>query len=599
MVDVHAHVVPPSLLAELSATSAGIHGFSAERIDKGWVVTVPGCGPTRPAGARMTELGPRRVWMSRTGITEQVLSPWMEVLSGDLAPNAARDWARRLNDAMAATAAALGGGTRALATVATCDGESAAAGLEEVRSRPEMAGVLLTTSPGRGVTLHDPEFDGFWATAEREGIPIVLHPPTCGPSTALPALGGMGDVHGRLLDTTLAVTALILHGLLDRYPLLRLVLVHGGGFLPYQAARIDGGYRTRDAFAGELERGLPSAYLPHLYYDTAALSPPAIAFLTRLAGTGRVLLGSDYPFALSDPDPARTVLSAGLPPEKTMAVLRRQRRHRLPDPRLNPRRSDEAGPVRLPRAPRAGRGAGHAARVRRRGEGAGRRPEPDADAELPAGPDRAPGRHQPDDAASTETACRRGHGRDPGAGAAAARGALERIGQALPVLTEALGQVAHPQIRNRGTVCGSLAHADPAAELPSVMSVLDATFTVVSARGTPQVPVADFFQFHLTTAMEPDELLLRVRIELPPAGTYSAFCEFATRRGDFALAGVAAVVAFDAAGVVTSCRVAAAGVAPTPHRLRPVEEWSLGSAAGRRRAARGGAPRRRRRRPDG
>jgi aminocarboxymuconate-semialdehyde decarboxylase len=320
-VDVHAHVVPPSLLAELSAASAGIHGFTAERVDRGWVVTVPGSGPTRPAGARMTEVGPRRVWMSRRAITEQVLSPWMDLQAGDLKPRAARDWARRLNDAMAATAASLGGGTRALATVATCDGDSAAAGLEEVRSRPEMAGVLLTTAPAGGVALHDPEFAGFWATAEHEGIPVMLHPPTCGPSHALPTLGGMGNVHGRLIDSTLAVTELILHGLLDRHPRLTLVLVHGGGFLPYQAARIDGGYRTGESFAGDLERGLPSAYLSHLYYDTAALSAPAIAFLTRLAGPGRVLLGSDYPFPLSDPDPARTVLCAGLPPEETAAVL--------------------------------------------------------------------------------------------------------------------------------------------------------------------------------------------------------------------------------------------------------------------------------------
>lgn len=150
------------------------------------------------------------------------------------------------------------------------------------------------------------------------------------------------------------------------------------------------------------------------------------------------------------------------------------------------------------------------------------------------------------------------------------------VAAALPVLAQALRQVAHPQIRNRGTVCGSLAHADPAAELPSVMSVLDTTFTVVSVRGTRQIPVADFFQFHLTTAIEPDELLLRVRVTLPPAGTFSAFREFATRRGDFALAGVAAVVSVDDNGIVTSCRIAAAGVAPTPHRLAPVEDLVVG-----------------------
>ncbi|MDN3351216.1 amidohydrolase family protein [Actinomadura sp. DC4] len=318
-IDVHAHVVPPSLLAGLS--SAPIHGFTAERVERGWVVTVPGSGPTRPVGARMTEVGPRRTWMSRTGVSEQILSPWMDVQSGALEPGAARDWANRLNDAMAETAATLGNGTRALATVATCDGESAVEGLEDVRARPEMAGVLLNTAPREGAALHDPEFADFWAAAERYGVPIMLHPPTCGPSNALPTLGGMGNVHGRLIDNTLAVTELILHGLLDRHPGLTLVLVHGGGFLPYQAARLDGGYRTKEIFAGELARGLPSAYLPSLYYDTAALSAPAIAFLTRLAGADRVLLGSDYPFALSDPEPVRTVLDAGLTPDETAAVL--------------------------------------------------------------------------------------------------------------------------------------------------------------------------------------------------------------------------------------------------------------------------------------
>jgi carbon-monoxide dehydrogenase medium subunit len=151
-----------------------------------------------------------------------------------------------------------------------------------------------------------------------------------------------------------------------------------------------------------------------------------------------------------------------------------------------------------------------------------------------------------------------------------------RVAESLPILAEALGQVAHPQIRNRGTICGSLAHADPAAELPSVMSVLDATFTIASSRGTRTVPVDEFFQFHLTTAIEPDELLLRVRVNLPGPGTFGVFREFATRRGDFALAGVAALCRLDGAGVVTACRLAAAGVSSTPHRLQTVEEMLVG-----------------------
>lgn len=320
VVDTHAHIVPPSLLTALESAPAS--GFSARRTDQGWVVSVPGMGDTRPIGARMSETGPRAAWRQKTGVTRQIISPWMDIQAAFLEPAAARDWARTINDAMAESAAALGEGTLALASVATNDGEQAAADLLEVWKRPEFTGLLLSTDPLTGPVLHDPAFEPLWTVAERDEIPIVLHPPTCGPSGDLKTLGEMGNVHGRLIDNTVAVTELILHGLLDRHPGLRVVLVHGGGFLPYQAHRLDGGYRTKEAFAGPLEREKPSAYLGDFYYDTVALSGPAIAFLTGLVGAGNVLLGSDYPFALGDPEPVRTVLDSGLKPEETDAILR-------------------------------------------------------------------------------------------------------------------------------------------------------------------------------------------------------------------------------------------------------------------------------------
>jgi aerobic carbon-monoxide dehydrogenase medium subunit len=148
----------------------------------------------------------------------------------------------------------------------------------------------------------------------------------------------------------------------------------------------------------------------------------------------------------------------------------------------------------------------------------------------------------------------------------------------VPLLTEALRNVAHPQIRNRGTVCGSVAHGDSAAELPSVMVALNARMSVASASGVRQVGADDFFQFHLTTAIEPDELLLAVEFDRPRPRTFSAFREFALRQGDFCLAGVAVSATFDADGRIELCRVAAAGVAPTPLRLTAVEGVVTGSA---------------------
>jgi aminocarboxymuconate-semialdehyde decarboxylase len=323
--DAHAHVVPPTLLAELERAPEGDGGFRATRTDQGWTVTVPGVGTTRPIGARMTEPGARRTWMSGTGVTRQVLSPWMDIQFGGQEPRAARDWATRLNDAMCQTVRDLNdetpGSAVALASVSVDDGDLAAKDLDDALTRPELVGLVVSTNPVNDVTLHDPGLEPLWTVAAQRGVPVVLHPPTCGPSGALSTLGTMGNVYGRLVDNTLAVTELILHGLLDRHPGLRLVLVHGGGFLPFAAGRLDGGHRTGEAHAGDLLRESPSAYLPDLYFDTVTLTSAAISFLVGVAGADHVLLGSDYPFALGDPAPVRTVRDTGLADDDIDAIL--------------------------------------------------------------------------------------------------------------------------------------------------------------------------------------------------------------------------------------------------------------------------------------
>lgn len=147
-----------------------------------------------------------------------------------------------------------------------------------------------------------------------------------------------------------------------------------------------------------------------------------------------------------------------------------------------------------------------------------------------------------------------------------------------PLLTTALAHVAHPQIRNRGTVCGSVAHADSSAELPSVMLALEARMVVAGPSGTRIVPAREFFLFHLTTALAPDELLVAVEVDDQDQRTRSAFAEFAPRRGDFCLAGVAVTVTFDHGGLVETSRIVAAGVAPTPARLAEAESVIAGTS---------------------
>ncbi len=157
--------------------------------------------------------------------------------------------------------------------------------------------------------------------------------------------------------------------------------------------------------------------------------------------------------------------------------------------------------------------------------------------------------------------------------------ALER-GEGLlttcPLLQQAAPLIGNVRVRTLGTIGGSLAHADPAAELPAVVRVLDGTLVMRSLKGERTVPAQDFFVDILTTALQPGELLVAVRLPiLGPRAGY-AVEEFSRRAGDFAIVAVVAVVELDSAGRVASARVALAGVGPTPRRLAGVEDALVG-----------------------
>jgi aerobic carbon-monoxide dehydrogenase medium subunit len=141
----------------------------------------------------------------------------------------------------------------------------------------------------------------------------------------------------------------------------------------------------------------------------------------------------------------------------------------------------------------------------------------------------------------------------------------------LPLLSEASGWVAYPAIRNRSTLGGLLAYADPLAELPAVMVALDAEIDISTDSGSRTVPAGDFFTGSYETVLEPDELITAVRIPNLPDRTGSAFIEFARREREYALAGVAAVVSLGTDGTIADCRIGLCSVAASPVRAREAE----------------------------
>ena len=151
----------------------------------------------------------------------------------------------------------------------------------------------------------------------------------------------------------------------------------------------------------------------------------------------------------------------------------------------------------------------------------------------------------------------------------------ETVAGAVPLLSAALPLIGHEAIRSRGTIGGSLAHADPAAELPAVARALDAEFVVRSQSGERVIPAADWFEGYLTTSRRSDELLVEVRFPTAGRGTGISFQEVARRHGDFAIVGLAASLTLSD-GAISDARLAFAGISDVPVRAADAEDLLVG-----------------------
>jgi CO/xanthine dehydrogenase FAD-binding subunit len=164
-------------------------------------------------------------------------------------------------------------------------------------------------------------------------------------------------------------------------------------------------------------------------------------------------------------------------------------------------------------------------------------------------------------------------------GALARQRTVERspdIPRKWPLISDAMPYVGHMTLRNRGTVCGSIAHADPAAELPAVATALEAELRVLGPEGERTVLATDFFLSYMTTNLEPEELLAEVRFPPPRPRTGHAWIEIARRHGDYALVGTAAALTLSEDNTCDAARLVYTGVAPVPFDAREAAELLVG-----------------------
>jgi aminocarboxymuconate-semialdehyde decarboxylase len=302
-IDVHAHCVPSEVIDELSA---GARDFGIEIVDRGArrqvVIAGAAAGMLHPG---LTDLQRRLEVMDATGVEVQLLSSWIDLTAYALPADIGARYARMFNEALAGTAARHPGRFEALCTVPLQAPARAVDELHHAVAGLGMVGVeIATTVAGRD--LDDPDLDPFWSAAEELSCLVLLHP-----CASLAGRGVrnyfLGNLVGNPAETTIALGHLIFGGVLERHPDLRLCSVHGGGFAPYQIGRWDHAFRgdVRGA-AARLTRP-PSEWVSRLYHDTVLHSARSLRMLVDVVGADHVLLGSDYPFEMGDPDPLGTV----------------------------------------------------------------------------------------------------------------------------------------------------------------------------------------------------------------------------------------------------------------------------------------------------
>lgn len=304
VVDVHAHYLAPSVIARLRAGEAGPQVRVSE--EGGALRFAFPTFTSRAMVPGMDDLVDREAHLDRVGIEVQVLSTWIDMFGPDLPENVAvrfHDW---INEGLAEAVAHRPDRFRFFASVPLPWSDAAADVLQDAVDRLGAVGAMIGTNIG-GRNLDDPALAPFWARAEALGVPVELHPVAVAGADRL-GQHQLSNFVGNPFDTTVAAASLILGGVLDRHPGLDIVLVHGGGYLPYALGRIGHGRRARGV-APELARE-PAEYLDRFHVDTIVYDPAVLRVLAGLVGGDRLLLGSDHPFDMEPADLVNGVRSA-------------------------------------------------------------------------------------------------------------------------------------------------------------------------------------------------------------------------------------------------------------------------------------------------
>ncbi len=312
IVDAHAHLVPPDLLAAIRKHAAKFPNVRQIEADGGLALAFAGGKPTRPVSKPLSDIPARLSWMAKNGIDKQVVGGWVDMFGYELPGAESEAWSRLANDVMlAATKAELR--FVPLATVPLGDGARAAAVLKDAM-RAGFAGAMIGTLPrGVGSTLDATDLDLFWQAADETSAFIHIHPSFDAGDVRVNDFNLANGV-GRITDAVVTMARLIAAGHVAKYKNAKFFAPMGAAALPFVLGRL----KRNDAITPGI--GDPVEALARIYTDTILHDARVLKFVVEMMGTERLMLGSDMPFPIGDPEPTKIVAGAGLNAAQTASI---------------------------------------------------------------------------------------------------------------------------------------------------------------------------------------------------------------------------------------------------------------------------------------
>jgi aminocarboxymuconate-semialdehyde decarboxylase len=312
IVDCHAHLVPPDLLAAIRKDAAKFANVRQIEDAGSLAFSFAGAKPTRPVSKPLSDIAARVAWMQKQSIDKQVVGGWVDMFGYELQGAEGEAWSRLANDMLMAAARAEPRFVP-LATVPLRDGARAASVLKAAMAAG-FAGAMIGTLPrGVGSVLDAADLDPFWAAADETGALIHIHPSFDAGDVRVNDFG-LANGLGRITDAAVAVARLISGGHVSKYRQVKFFAPMGAAALPFVLGRLK---RNAAITPGV---GDPVAGLAALYTDTILHDARVLKFVVEMIGTERLMMGSDMPFPIGDLEPMKIVADAGLTPQQAASI---------------------------------------------------------------------------------------------------------------------------------------------------------------------------------------------------------------------------------------------------------------------------------------